>query len=68
MRWRFCQRIEHPAGLARLARHPIPLGDALLDKRNASYRWHPLCYTCGTFGGALPWPRCYGDAGKMQLQ
>ena len=22
--------------------------DALLDKRNASYRWHTLCYTCWT--------------------
>ena len=47
MQWRFCQRIEQ---LGRMgegrqtepARHPVPLGDALLDKRNASYRLRPL--------------------------
>lgn len=58
MRWRFCQRIEQPAERSEAlrtepARHPIPRGDALLDKRNTSYRWHPLCYTCGTLTGAL---------------
>ena len=29
------------------------LGDALLDKRNASYRWHPIRYICGTL--TEPW-------------
>ena len=47
MRWRFLPTHRAPlrmGGTFRtgVARHPVPLGDALLDKRNASYRRHLL--------------------------
>ena len=51
MRWRFCQpietRLDERALRTEPARHPWPLGDALLDKRNASYG-DSLCHNWGT--------------------
>ena len=35
------------------ARHPIPLGDALLDKRNASYQLAPALLHLRDFDGAV---------------